>query len=612
MPAGPPSFSVLVANYNHGALVGRAVESVLRQDWPAELREVIVVDDGSTDDSLERLAAWRHMPGVRVLEQDNRGQTAAYAAALAQAQGDVVCLLDADDTCLPHKLRRLAEHIAGLQTTPDSLFICHDLQILDGADGLPIDSTWFDQTGLRRMGPQLHVAQASHFFPFAVTSGMVFGRALLQRAMAEIPLWEWPMGIDAVLGHTAMLMVGEVHYVQEALGCYVVHGDNNFAAIENGRFVQRPVWHGRWPKKLRFLELLLDSLPLSERERDDRAAYLGRVEHAVRAVPSGRPHTQARLSFVVDLTQLGSAVAGETQPTVQALVQATAQAIEGQSLSCHETLWLCTAGEVLVLPADARRIELPLASDTRRRWGAALQAARGGYLCFLEAGDLPERRFVERHLQSHRYGSLPMLTVCDLRLLDQDGVMLHTAIQGTAAGWAGTAASVPAFGNLLKDWPLAPMPAVVLRRTALLDAFFAAPLEGVPDTLVGWLLCQYLLQMGGAVRLAECLVDLRLPAGATPNASWLSQFISRHGPVPLSPAVLSAAAEALFAAYARSLERERDFFNAGWEARFVRWLVQSGGADMPARIERQARRQGDAAWTARVQSHLRALQAARG
>ena len=149
-------------------------------------------------------------------------------------------------------------------------------------------------------------------------------------------------------------------------------------------------------------------------------------------------------------------------------------------------------------------------------------------------------------------------------------------------------------------------PAAVLRRTPLLAAFFAAPLIGVPEALVGWLLCQYLLHMGGATRLAECLVDLKLPAGATPNPSWLSQFVSRHGPERLTPEVLGNAAAALFAAYARSHERDRSFFADAWESRFLRWLVQSGGSGMPARIERLAKQAGDVNWTARVVAHLQA------
>jgi len=593
-----PTFSVLIANYNHGALVGRAIDSVLLQDYPADCREVVVVDDGSTDDSVQRLQPYANQPGVRVLLQGNRGQMGAFAAALQAAKGDTVCLLDADDSFLPGKLRRLTEHLATLDTGPDSLFLCHDLQILDGADGPAIASTWFDVVNVRRFGPRLHVSAADQFFPFAVTSGMVFGAELLRQAMAEVPLWDWPMGADGVLGHVAMLLAGEVHYLPEALGCYVVHGDNNFAAIVNGQFRQKPVWHGRWAKKLRLLERVLDSLPLSERERSDRLAYLGRVEHAVRAVPSGRAHTQPRLSFIVDALEPGSAEH----------LDATLAAIRAQTVPHHEVVVLLDERDAAVrlgagTAAGITWLGLSAGSTVYSRWRAGLQAASGAYLCLLQAGDLPDRRHTERHLQCHRYGTLPMLTVSDLRLLNHEGVVLHVGIQGTAQpGWGLVAAQVSPFSTSLRDWPLAPLPAMVFRRTPLLDSFFHPEQCSLGDRHVGWLLAHYLLQMGGATRLAENLMDLRLPPEATPNASWLAHFIDRHGPLP-SPD-LPACATLLFQAFARAQPSQRRFFSEGWELRFVRWLVQCGGADSLHRLTSAGRACSDPAWAERLLAPL--------
>lgn len=589
-----PSFSVLVANHNHAGLVARAIDSVLAQDYPAALREVVVVDDGSTDDSAQVLSRYEGVAGVKVLRQVNRGQTAAYAAALQAASGDLICLLDADDTCLPSKLHALATFLQGLAFDGESLFLCHDLLILEGADGAAIAERWFDVVGVRRFGRSLPIGVASQFFPFSVTSGMVFGRELLQRAFAEIPLWEWPMGTDGVLGHVAMLLAGEVHYVQEPLGCYVVHGDNNFAAIEGGRFRHKPVWHGRWPRKLRFLELLLDSLPLGPHERAERAAYLGRVEHAVRAVPLARQHTQALLSVVIDVPEGAPA-----RPLAQTL-----EGFASQSVALHELL--IVAAEAVDLPPAlrARVVPVPAGSGRYARWRAGAQAAQGGYLCFMEAGDVPERRFVERHLQSHRYGHLPMLTACDLRLLDAGGAVQHVSMLATAQpGWGTAAPQVAPFATGLRDWPLGPAPALVMRRSPFLDAFFAADHFPLPPNLLGWLLAHYLLQLGGAARMAENLVDVRLPAGATPNASWLSQFVDRHG--PLAQPDWAACAEHLFEVHARVSPPERAFLSDAWEARFVRWLVQNGGAEMPARIDRVARRVGPAAWSARIQAHLK-------
>jgi glycosyltransferase involved in cell wall biosynthesis len=103
-----PRVSVLVNNYNYGRFLGQAIESALAQDFPSEELEVIVVDDGSTDDSRRVIDAF----GARVrpvLLPQNRGQAAAFNAGFDVARGEIVCLLDADDWWTPDKVRRVVE-----------------------------------------------------------------------------------------------------------------------------------------------------------------------------------------------------------------------------------------------------------------------------------------------------------------------------------------------------------------------------------------------------------------------------------------------------------------------------------------------------------------------
>ena len=114
--------SALIATYNHGDYVVRAIESVLAQTRPPD--EVIVIDDGSTDGTAE-LIRGRFGASVRYAWQKNRGPAAARNAGLRLCCGDWVAFLDADDTWLPRKLEAqeaaLARHARAALVACDCL-----------------------------------------------------------------------------------------------------------------------------------------------------------------------------------------------------------------------------------------------------------------------------------------------------------------------------------------------------------------------------------------------------------------------------------------------------------------------------------------------------------
>jgi len=106
--------SVVMPSYRNAATIGRALASIAAQTIPP--REVIVVDDGSDDDSVERVKAMAGRMGpvrLRLFTQPNRGAGAARNRAVAVAAGTWLAFLDADDEWLPAKLERsLAETVA--------------------------------------------------------------------------------------------------------------------------------------------------------------------------------------------------------------------------------------------------------------------------------------------------------------------------------------------------------------------------------------------------------------------------------------------------------------------------------------------------------------------
>lgn len=97
-----PAVSVVIPAFNYGRFVTEAVDSVLRQTLP--VGEVIVVDDGSTDDTRGRLS--QYGARVKYVYQQNRGLSAARNTGIREAASDWIAFLDADDLWHPAKLER--------------------------------------------------------------------------------------------------------------------------------------------------------------------------------------------------------------------------------------------------------------------------------------------------------------------------------------------------------------------------------------------------------------------------------------------------------------------------------------------------------------------------
>lgn len=116
-----PTVSVVIPTFNRARLIGAAIDSVLDQDF-ADV-ELIVVDDGSTDDTFRLISAYGDR--LRSIRQENRGVSAARNAGIRSAGGNLIALLDSDDEWLPGKL---AAQVAFFEDHPEAL-ICQTEEI---------------------------------------------------------------------------------------------------------------------------------------------------------------------------------------------------------------------------------------------------------------------------------------------------------------------------------------------------------------------------------------------------------------------------------------------------------------------------------------------------
>lgn len=104
--------SIIIPLYNKGELIGRTLRSIAAQENVPVKYEVVVVDDGSTDgcaDIARRVATEIGIRNFRVLPQTNAGVGAARNRGIAEARGEYVAFLDADDIWKPSHLSMLAE-----------------------------------------------------------------------------------------------------------------------------------------------------------------------------------------------------------------------------------------------------------------------------------------------------------------------------------------------------------------------------------------------------------------------------------------------------------------------------------------------------------------------
>ncbi len=208
--------SIVVDNYNYGRFLRQSVDSALAQTH--QDTEVIVVDDGSTDDSREIIAGYGER--VRPILKANGGQPSAFNAGFAASRGEIVLFLDADDLLAPSAIERVvAVWRPGVAKVQFPLRVI-DREGCETGECMPryrAPSGNLRATVLRCGG-----------YPSPPTSGNAFARRMLERVL--------PMAESHILGDAYLIQAsaffGEVLVLPEPLGCYRRHDGNRWAPPE--------------------------------------------------------------------------------------------------------------------------------------------------------------------------------------------------------------------------------------------------------------------------------------------------------------------------------------------------------------------------------------------
>jgi alpha-1,3-rhamnosyltransferase len=122
-----PLVSVIIASYNHGPYIEASIESALNQTYPNV--ELLVVDDGSQDDSVERIKKLQATHGFDFRVQENQGLSRTLNKAIAYAKGSFIVPFGSDDIMLPE---RLDLQVSYMQGKPEVGICAANIQEIDG------------------------------------------------------------------------------------------------------------------------------------------------------------------------------------------------------------------------------------------------------------------------------------------------------------------------------------------------------------------------------------------------------------------------------------------------------------------------------------------------
>ncbi len=208
----------LINNYNYSQYIIEAVESALGQT--VSFDEIIVVDDGSTDDSVALLRQVCHnYSTVRLIEKANGGQLSCFEAGFAEATGDIIFFLDADDVYRPEYLATALAYYRNNQCD----FLMAGMEKFGNDTGKVIfrySNNYYGYSVLRTWLLREWIGMP--------TSALSMRRWVLAKIFPYPDFADWRVRADDVLVYGASLVRAKKGYCADPLVNYRIHGANNY------------------------------------------------------------------------------------------------------------------------------------------------------------------------------------------------------------------------------------------------------------------------------------------------------------------------------------------------------------------------------------------------
>lgn len=230
-----PHVSIIISNYNYGNFLSEAIDSALSQTYVD--REVIVVDDGSTDKSRVIIASYGNL--ITPVFKENGGQASAFNAGFAASRGNIICLLDADDVFLPNKIVEIvsifAQH-SDIGWCSHPLKQVHTDTDIDISNGLKLHDN--DERTSQECDFRQHLKKGKLPFSHAATSGLCFTRPLLKQIL---PMPEViTITSDNYLKFTASAL-SKGFFLNKQLTIQRLHGNNAYSRRQDKQYLKAKI-----------------------------------------------------------------------------------------------------------------------------------------------------------------------------------------------------------------------------------------------------------------------------------------------------------------------------------------------------------------------------------
>ena len=220
-----PLVTIVMPCFNHERFVAEAIDSVLAQTYLNI--EVIIVDDGSTDDTLAIVRKYgAERSSVTIISQQNRGISAALNAGLSRARGEFVAFIASDDVMLPDKTM---EHVTFLTGHPEYAVVAGEYRRIDENGGL------LDALGVKASHSgeiSLDVLDGCVFHPLTATYRL---SALKEVGLFKVGIKNEDWYIQIMLKKFGF----RFYFIPNFVGKYRIHGDNDHLQIERAMSSKR-------------------------------------------------------------------------------------------------------------------------------------------------------------------------------------------------------------------------------------------------------------------------------------------------------------------------------------------------------------------------------------